>query len=100
MMPHVIICNKIIDNMINVDDIKFLKFRDLLYDIFIYNLNITECIFYILSTLIKQNRIRDDQFSDILKQTYSFFKYYNNNFRPIYHIEHYLFYLTKLIHNF
>lgn len=100
MMPHIIICNKIIENMKNVDDIKFLKFRDLLYDIFIYNLNITECIFYILSTLIKEKRIEDEKFSDVMKQTYSFFKFYNNNFRPIYHIELYLYYLTKMIHNY
>jgi hypothetical protein len=74
-----------------------LKFRDLLYDIFIYNLNITECIFYILSTLIKEKRIKEEYFTDIMKQTYSFFKFYNNNFRPIYHVELYLYYLIKIM---
>jgi len=43
-LPHKIICDKILNLMINVKDIKFINFRDLLYDIFIYNLNITECI--------------------------------------------------------
>jgi DNA polymerase III delta prime subunit len=38
MMPHKIICDKILDAMIKIEETKFLKFRDLLYDIFIYNL--------------------------------------------------------------
>ena len=36
MYPYKIICDKIIKEMIDIDDLKFLKFRDLLYDIFIY----------------------------------------------------------------
>ena len=86
--------------MTKVDDLKFLKFRDILYDIFIYNLDITDCVWYILSTLVKENRIKNEHLSDILIKTYSFFQYYNNNYRPIYHLEKYLFYLIKIIHNY
>ena len=100
MLPYKMICNKIIDNMTKIDDLKFLKFRDILYDIFIYNLDITDCIWYILSTHIKENRIKKKDLSDVLIKTYSFFQYYNNNYRPIYHLEKYLFYLIKIIHNF
>ena len=100
MLQYKIICNKIINNMINIDDLQFLKFRDILYDIFIYNLDITDCIWYILSTFIEQKKIKSEHLSKILIKTYGFFQYYNNNYRPIYHLENYLFYLTKLIHNF
>jgi len=100
MLPYKMICNKIIYNMTNINDLKFLKFRDILYDIFIYNLDITDCVWYILSTHIKEKRINKEQLSDILIKTYSFFQYYNNNYRPIYHLEKYLFYLTKIIHNY
>ena len=100
MLPYKMICNKIIDNMTKIDDLKFLKFRDILYDIFIYNLDITDCIWYILSTHIKEKRIKKEHLSDILIKTYSFFQYYNNNYRPIYHLEKYLFYLIKIIHNY
>jgi hypothetical protein len=100
MLQYKIICNKIIDQIINVDDIQFLKFRDIIYDIFIYNLDITECIWYILSSLIKQKKIPDNDFSKVLIKTYCFFQYYNNNYRPIYHFENYLYNLTKLIHHF
>jgi hypothetical protein len=100
MYPHKIICDKIIKEMIDVDDLKFLKFRDLLYDIFIYNLDITDCIWYILTNLTKTKKIKTKDMSEIMLKTYSFLKYYNNNYRPIYHLESYLFYLTSIIHEY
>lgn len=100
MIQYKIICNKILTNMIEIDNLQFLKFRDILYDIFIYNLDITDCIWYILSSLVEENKIRKEYFSDIMIKTYSFFQYYNNNYRPIYHLENYLFYLIKLVHGF
>jgi hypothetical protein len=100
MCTHKIICDKIIKEMININELKFLKFRDLLYDIFIYNLDITDCIWYILKNLTTINKIKKKHMSDILLKTYKFLKYYNNNYRPIYHLESYLFYLIGVIHDF
>ena len=100
MLQYKIICNKIIHNLININDLQFLKFRDMLYDIFIYNLDITDCIWYILSSLIEQKFIKREHLSKILFKTYTFFQYYNNNYRPIFHVENYMLYLAKLIHNF
>lgn len=98
MLQYRIICNKILENIINIHHLQFLKFRDLLYDIFIYNLDMSECIWYILSTLISQKRFKREQLSDILLKTYCFFQYYNNNYRPIFHVEKYMLYLAKEIH--
>jgi len=89
MLQYRLICNKIINNMLNINDLQFIKFRDILYDIFIYNLDISDCIWYILSTLIEQKRIKRKNLSDILIKTYCFFQYYNNNYRPIYYVENY-----------
>jgi len=100
MLQYKIICNKIIHNIININEIQFLNFRDILYDIFIYNLDITDCVWYILSNLVEQKKIKKEHLSKILIKTYCFFQYYNNNYRPIYHLENYLFYLTRIIHNF
>ena len=99
-MKNLNICNKIIDNIVNINDLEFLKFRDILYDIFIYNLDITDCIWYILSSLVEKDKIKREQLPDILKKTYCFFQYYNNNYRPIYHLENYLLNLIKVVHNF
>jgi hypothetical protein len=98
--PYKIICDKIIKEMINVNNLKFLKFRDYLYDIFIYNLDITDCIWYILTVLINEKHIKKEDMSKILLKTYIFLKYYNNNYRPIYHLESYLFYLVSIVHGF
>lgn len=95
-----IICDKILNQMIHVNDLQFIQFRDTLYDIFIYNLDVTDCIWYILHCLIEQNLIKNIYMSDILIRTYKFLKYYNNNYRPIYHLESYLFYLTSIIHGY
>jgi hypothetical protein len=100
MYPHKIICDKIIKEMVEINELKFSKFRDLLYDIFIYNLNMTECIWYILTTLIQLKKIKSNNISELLLKTYIFLKYYNNNYRPIYHLESFLFYLIKIIHGY
>jgi hypothetical protein len=99
MLPHKIICNKIIDNVMNINTLNFLNFRDILYDIFIYNLDITECVWYVLVSLIENNSINPKDISDVLIKTFLFFQYYNNNYRPIFHVEKYFLYLAKIIHN-
>ena len=98
--PHECICNAIIENIKNPDKIDFLTFRDILYDILIYELDITECIWYILMTLIKDNLITDDMISNILLKTNIFFQYYNNNYRPIYHLENYMYNLITTINGY
>jgi hypothetical protein len=100
MLPFKMICNKIIENMIHIHDIHFLHFRDLLYDIFIYHLDITDCIWYIISNLVEKNLLKDKHFSQLMIKTYRFFQYYNNNYRPIYHLENYLLTIVQMIHEF
>jgi hypothetical protein len=97
MQPHKIICDKIICEMIKIDELKFLAFRDMLYDIFIYNLDVGECVWYILTYLTTQGHLHK-HVSKALIKTFTFFQFYNNNYRPIYHLESYLFYLIQLIH--
>ena len=100
MLQYKIICNKIISNLVNITELQFLKFRDILYDVFIYNLDISDCIWYILSSLVEQKKISTSNLPHILIKTYCFFQYYNNNYRPIYHVENYLLNIAKIIHNF
>ena len=99
MIPHEVICQKIIDIINVVDDIKFLELRDQLYDIFIYHLDVTECICYILENLIRTKKLKHDDINDILLKTYTFLQYYNNNYRPIYHLENFIFYLIMKVHS-
>ena len=38
--------------------------------------------------------------SNLMLKTFKFLRYYNNNYRPIYHLESYLFYIIRTIHDF
>jgi len=100
MKTHKFICDKILAFILKIEEVTFLKFRDMLYDIFIYNLNINDCIWYILSKLIQDKHIDSKDMSPLLIKTFAFFQYNNNNYRPIYHLENYLLYLVTLIHKF
>lgn len=97
---HKSICDTIIQDMVNIDQQQFGKFRDYIYDIFIYNLDISQCIWYIISTLIKDGYIKDNSLDCILLKMNDFFLLYNNNYRPIYHLENFLLFITSKIHNF
>lgn len=100
MQPHKIMCDKILHEIMNVDNLTFLNFRDLMYDIFIYNLDIFECVWYIITFLTNKQIMHKKNVSNFLLKTFHFLKHYNNNYRPIYHLESYLFYITALVHNY
>ena len=93
------VCNQIIRDMTQ-SDMDFVKFRDSLYDILIYNLDVAECLWYILTHFIQHGEIKSCDISQVLQKTYPFLKYYNNNYRPIYHLESIFFYLIIKIHNY
>lgn len=61
--PYKIICNKIMNQMINLNMLDQIIFRDYIYDLFIYNLNINECIWYIINELIMNKKIKKRYFS-------------------------------------
>jgi hypothetical protein len=94
-----IYCNTIIDIILN-NKVNFINIRNSLYDLLIFNLNIYECIFYILENIInKYENLNNDFLNKIFIKTCSFFKYYNNNYRPIYHLESYILYIINILHN-
>lgn len=98
MRPNEIICNKIVEFILNKDEINFYIMREHLYDIFIYNLDVYECIWFILDKLITLKKIHSQDMTDILLKTYTFLQYYNNNYRPIYHFEYFILYLTMKVY--
>ena len=91
-----IVCNNIIKEIENYEKIVMTTFRDIIYDILIYNLDAVECLWYILVHFIKNNQLSQKSISKILIKTYSFLKYYNNNYRPIYHLESIFYYIIIL----
>ena len=98
--PHEKLCNNIIEQIKNPNEILFLSMRDMLYDMLIYNYDLGECIWYIINDLIQHNYLNIMNLSDILIHTYSSLQYYNNNYRPIYHLENYVYKLIIHIHKY
>jgi hypothetical protein len=90
-----IVCDKIIAEMSAPKNMNFTGFRDSLYDILIYNLDAIECVWYIVTHFILTEELLRSDVSDILQKTYSFLKYYNNNYRPIYHLENIMLYIIS-----
>jgi len=95
-----IICDEIIETLEKKNTLEFTNFRDLLYNILIYNLDIAECVWYILIHFINSGQIVGKDISDILEKTHLFLKYFNNNYRPIYHLESIMFYMISKIHHY
>lgn len=89
-----IVCDGLIKDMKD-PNIKFTSFRDTLYDILTYDVNIFECVWYILCDYIGNNNLNDNDVTNILIKLYPFFKQYNNNYRPIYHLESIMFYIIS-----
>ena len=79
------VCDSIIDEMTNNKDL--FKLREKIYDIMVYNLNVIECVYYVLCHFIESKRIKDNKINAIMKKMYTILLQYNNNYRPIYHLE-------------
>lgn len=97
-LPYKKTCDEIISMIIDLNNLKYELLRQIIYDLLIYNYNIGESIYYIICTLINKNLIKNDHYTDVMINTYYFLKYFNNNYRPIYHLENFILYLTKIIH--
>ena len=93
------ICDNIIKELVNHDKIVITAFRDTIYDILIYNLDIGDVLWYILSYFVKSPDviIPNETILEITNQIFTFLKQYNNNYRPIYHLESiFLYFITKI----
>jgi hypothetical protein len=95
-----IVCDSIIQEIESTKKVNFADFRDKLYDILTYNLDAVECLSYIIEYFIENKKINDKDISEILEKTYVFLKYYNNNYRPIYHLENIMFYIMNKLHKY
>jgi hypothetical protein len=96
-----VICDKIIDSMVHHEKMVITEFRDTLYDILVYGLDVVECVWYIVSHFIRNgNLLKKEDISAVLQKTFVFLKYYNNNYRPIYHLESIFFYIIIKINGY
>ena len=96
---HENICNYIVKVIIDSNNnLNYAVFRDIIYDLLILNMDIHESIWHIVKELYNKKKITNNKIENVLKKMYTFFQYYNNNYRPIYHLESFLLYLISEIH--
>lgn len=93
------ICNNIIQELLQYNTLAFTQFRDTIYDILVYNLDVPECLWYVISYFIQRNIFTEPEIDGIMEKMYVFLKQYNNNYRPIYHLESIFFYIITIIQN-
>ena len=99
--PHENICNHIIGIIKSPNtELKYDELRECLYDILTYDINIQECVWFILRHLITDGLLLPHMMTDIMLQTYVFLQYFNNNYRPIYHLENFVLLLVCKIHGY
>jgi hypothetical protein len=95
-----LLCDKILTHILNYNEINLLQFREIVYEILIYEMNIYSVIWYILQVLINEEKIlTSTNITKTLIKTFEFLKYYNNNYRPIFHLENYFLFLCQQIAN-
>jgi hypothetical protein len=91
------ICNSIIQEMLQYKKLSFTQFRDTIYDILVYNLDVAESVWYVIHYFIQRKLLSQQEILSIMDKTFIFLKYYNNNYRPIYHLESIFFYIITII---
>jgi hypothetical protein len=98
-----IVCDNIIAKIVQHETLDIISLRDNLYDILLYGLDVTECLWYILYYFVENEILIDESgevMSEIMKKTDAFLRFYNNNYRPIYHLESIFIYLITKIYKY
>ena len=95
-------CNKLcspIIEMIIQNNVDYNSLRDAIYTIMIHNLSIDRVIYYLLYYIFDANLIPMERMNICLQNIYSFYKLYNNNYRPIFHLEKFVLELVRIIND-
>lgn len=95
-----VVQNECDDEDENEDENDFMEIRNILYDILTYHINVESVLYYVIKELTLQKYIKQNNIHHILLKTYTFLQYYNNNYRPIYHLESFVFNLIVIINKY
>jgi len=91
-----IICGEIKKKMDNFKKTSLAEFREQIYDILVYNLDFIEVLWEILSQYVQEGVIKSSDLEQMIDPIFDQIKQYNNNYRPIYHLENILLNIVKI----
>jgi hypothetical protein len=89
---------RLINIIENYKTLQFIEIRNTIYNLLIYGIDVPACLWLVVVHFIKNKKLTGDNINLFLEKLYSFFKYYNNNYRPIYHLESIIYYLINIVH--
>lgn len=93
----------LIDRLYNVvinNEFSFSEVREILYDVFIYNINVYDFIWCFIKKLVDNEKLKAPDLDTLMNKTADFLQLYNNNYRPIYHLEKYIYCLLIKINGY
>ena len=92
------IYDRLLNTIKDYNSLSYSELREIIYDILIYKNDINDVIWYVIKELINCGLLKTEKLGDVLFKTIQFFQLYNNNYRPIYHLENYFYYLVIVVH--
>jgi hypothetical protein len=93
---HIPMCNQIIKYMEDLTNFDYFTFRNYIYTVLVYNIDVYSSVWYILNHFIQNHGYPVEVITDITEHLLKFLHLYNNNHHNIYHIEYFLCYLTNV----
>ena len=82
----------------NKDEFKYDILREKIYKLLVFNLDIHSCIWNIFNNILENYKLNEKEISYLLDNIVLFSKFYNNNYRPIYHLEKIILEFYRIIH--
>jgi hypothetical protein len=90
------VCDPLIDYLASAE-FDLGVFREKLYDILVNNLDVVECFWRVFSHFILSGCVSRKDIATFMPKVQVFLKQYNNNYRPIYHLESIFFSLRLML---
>lgn len=91
-------CNPLLHFILFPDKNQMFYLREYIYNILILNINIHECLLYVIDTIYKKITVSSKKQQEIYKELEIFYEKYYNNYRAIYHLENICIKFIKIIH--
>jgi hypothetical protein len=85
-----------VTNIITQGNVSLFQLREQLYTFLTLNYKVHDCFANIIFNLIEISYINEENINNVLKMYNEFTEKYNNNYRPIYHLESFILFLINL----
>jgi len=84
----------------NIKKINFHDVRTKLYNLLIFNHSITKFVEFVTIELISKSNLNNLQIDKLIETNEKFLYYFQNNYRPIFHLESYFYSIVEIVNEF